>query len=130
MVMETAPPAPLIIAEAEFLLQLLIVALDAPAQLDEIDQTLKADLLGQCGKPIFGRLGFVFRPLDQQPLFGAWLAQLGIAMCRPHRDDRQTAVPSRQVMVCPASLGRLRASAFTAIGLCCSSPRNNVGGRP
>src|SRR5215469_13864427 len=84
MVMETAPPAPLIIAEAEFLLQLLIVALDAPAQLDEIDQTLKADLLGQCGKPIFGRLGVVLQPLDQQPLFGAWLAQLGITMCRPH----------------------------------------------
>ena len=71
MVVETAPPAPFIIAEAEFLLQLLVVALDPPSQLGEIDQTLKADLLGQCGKPIFGRLGFALRPLDQQPLFGA-----------------------------------------------------------
>src|SRR5215469_969007 len=122
MVMETAPPAPLIIAEAEFLLQLLIVALDAPAQLDEIDQTLKADLLGQCGKPIFGRLGFVFRPLDQQPLWregtADWLSSrcAGRTRCRANRDDSQSAVPSRQVMVCQASLGRLRASAFTAIG--------------
>ena len=84
MVVETAPPAPFIIAEAEFLLELLVVALDPPSQLGEVDQTLKADLLGQCGKPIFGRLGFALRPLDQQPLFGARLAPLGIAMRRPH----------------------------------------------
>src|ERR1700747_25638 len=41
MVVETAPPAPFIIAEAEFLLQLLVVALDPPSQLGEIDQTSK-----------------------------------------------------------------------------------------
>ena len=70
MVVKTAPPAPFIIAEAEFLLELLIVALDPPSQLGEIDQTLKADLLRQCGKPIFGRLSFASLPLDQQPLFG------------------------------------------------------------
>ena len=84
MVVEASPPAPFIVAETEFLLQLLVVALDPPSQLGDIDQTLKADLLGQCGKPIFGRLGFALRPLDQQPLFGARLAQLGIAMRRPH----------------------------------------------
>ena len=71
MVVEAAPPAPFIIAEAEFLLELLVVALDPPSQLGDIDQTLKADLPGQCGKPIFGRLGFALRPLDQQPLFGS-----------------------------------------------------------
>ena len=84
MVVEAAPPAPFIITKAEFLLQLLVVALDPPSQLGEIDQTFESDILGQGGKPILGRLGFVFRPLDQQPLFGARLAQLGIAMCRPH----------------------------------------------
>ena len=84
MVVETAPPAPFIIAEAEFLLQLLVVALDPPSQLGEINQTLEGDMLGQCGQPILGRLGFSFWPLDQQPLFGARRAQPGLAMRRPH----------------------------------------------
>ena len=92
MVVEAAPPAPFVIAEAEFLLQLLVIALDPPSQLGEIDQTLKADLLGQRGKPILGRLGFTFRPLDQQPLFGARLAQLNIAMRWPHALARKSAM--------------------------------------
>jgi hypothetical protein len=81
---EASPPAPFIIAEAELLLQLLVVARDPPSQLGNIDQTVKADLLGQCGKPILGRPGVALRPLDQQPLFGTRRAQLGIAMRRPH----------------------------------------------
>ena len=56
---EAAPPAPFIIAEAEFLLELLIIALDPPSQLCQIDQTIEGDILGQGGKPILGRLGFV-----------------------------------------------------------------------
>src|SRR6266478_4694534 len=71
MVVEAAPPAPFIITEAEFLLQLLIIALDPPSQLCEINQTVERDILGQSGKPIFGRFGFLLRPLDQKPLFGA-----------------------------------------------------------
>jgi len=71
MMMETAPPAPFIITKAEFLLELLIIALDPPPQLCQINQTVERDILGQSGKPIFGRFGFVLRPLDQQPLFGA-----------------------------------------------------------
>ena len=37
MMMETAPPAPFIITKAEFLLELLIIALDAPPQLCQVD---------------------------------------------------------------------------------------------
>src|SRR6516164_503921 len=84
MVVKAAPAAPFIITEAEFLLELLIIALDPPSQLCEINQTLEGDILGQCGKPILGRLGFSFWPLDQQPLFGARRAQPGIVMRRPH----------------------------------------------
>jgi hypothetical protein len=53
-------------------------------------------------KPILGRLGFVFRPLDQKPLFGAQLAQQVVAMRRPQskHEDSQSAVPSRLVVVC------------------------------
>src|SRR5712671_7080313 len=81
---EAAPPAPFIITKAEFLLELLIIALDPPPQLCQVDQTIEGDILGQGGKPILGRLGFVFRPLDQKPLFSAHLAQQVIAMRRPH----------------------------------------------
>jgi hypothetical protein len=68
----------------QFLLQLLIIALDPPSQLCEINQTFEGDILWQSGKPILGRLGFSLRPLDQQPLFGARLGQQGVAMGRPH----------------------------------------------
>jgi hypothetical protein len=54
MVMEASPPAPFIIAEAEFLLQLLVVALDPPSQLGDIDQTRKADLLGSVASQYLG----------------------------------------------------------------------------
>jgi hypothetical protein len=35
--METAPAAPLIVPQSEFLLELLVVALDAPPELGEFD---------------------------------------------------------------------------------------------
>src|SRR3981189_2835758 len=38
MMVEPAPPAPLIITKPEFLLQLLIIALDTPSQLCEVNQ--------------------------------------------------------------------------------------------
>ena len=68
MMMETAPPAPFIITKAEFLLELLVVALDPPPQLCQVDQTIKGGIFGQGGKPILDRLGFVSRPLDQNDI--------------------------------------------------------------
>src|SRR6266436_8629301 len=38
MMMESAPPAPFIITKAEFLLELLIITLDPPPQLCQINQ--------------------------------------------------------------------------------------------
>ena len=38
MMMEAAPSTTFIVSEAEFLLEVLVVALDAPAQLGQIDQ--------------------------------------------------------------------------------------------
>jgi hypothetical protein len=81
---EAAPPAPFVIAKAKLLLELLIIALDPPPQLCQIDQTIERGIFGQGGKPILRRLGFVFRPLDQKPLFSAQLAPQIIAMRRPH----------------------------------------------
>ncbi len=81
---EAAPPAPFVIAKAKLLFELLIIALDPPAQFCDVDQAINGDIFSQGGKPIFRRLGFALRPLDQQPLFRARLAQLGIAMRWAH----------------------------------------------
>ena len=45
--MEAAPASAFEVAEAELLLEFLIVALDAPAQLGEIDQPREADVSGR-----------------------------------------------------------------------------------
>jgi hypothetical protein len=50
------------------LLELLIVTLDAPTQLGEVDEPLEADGLRQRGEPVFGGLCFTLRPFDKQPL--------------------------------------------------------------
>src|SRR5260221_3112011 len=69
--MGAAPSAAFVMSEPEFLLEILVVALDAPAMLGEIDQTREADVVRQGRQPVFRRLGRVLRPFDQQPLFGA-----------------------------------------------------------
>src|SRR5580704_2793216 len=89
VMVEAAPPAPFIIPKAEFLLELLIIALDPPSQLSQINQAVERDILGQGRKPIFGRLGFAFWPLDQQPFFRTRLAQQVIAMSGPHPAPRK-----------------------------------------
>jgi hypothetical protein len=52
--METAPAASLVVSKAQFLFQLLIIALDPPAQLGQIDQTIKGRVRRDGGKPVFG----------------------------------------------------------------------------
>lgn len=66
--MEVAPAAAFVVTEPDLLLELLIVALDAPAQLGQIDEPLEADILRQRGEPVFGWLCFALRPFDQQAL--------------------------------------------------------------
>ena len=84
--MEAAPSAAFIVPEAEFLLELLVVALDAPAQLGEIDQAVERDVVRKGGEPVFGWLALALGPLDQQPLFRSALGELVIAMgdANPH----------------------------------------------
>src|SRR5260370_33685552 len=65
--MEAAPAAALIVPKPDLLLELLIVPLDAPAHLGEIDKSAEADVRRQCREPIFGRFGFALGPFDQQP---------------------------------------------------------------
>src|ERR1700692_5096309 len=66
--MEAAPSASFIMPKPNLLLEFLIVPLDTPAQLGEVDELAEADIRRQRREPIFGRLGFALGPLDQQPL--------------------------------------------------------------
>src|SRR5277367_4713141 len=79
MVMEAAPASALEVAEPDLLLELLIVALDAPAQLGEVDEAPQADVFGKGGEPVFGRLLPAFWPFDQKPFRCTRLAELEVA---------------------------------------------------
>src|SRR5215469_14864794 len=65
---ETSPAAALVMPKTDFLLQVLIVALDAPAHLCEIDEAAIRHLPVDGCKPVLGGLGLAFRPLDEQRL--------------------------------------------------------------
>src|SRR5258707_1008793 len=68
--METRPAAALIMAEADFLLEVFIIALDTPAHLGEIDETAERHVRVDGCEPVFGGLGLVLGPFDEQRLFG------------------------------------------------------------
>src|ERR1700739_3608675 len=70
VMMEAPPSAALIVAEADFLFEFLIVALDAPAQLGEVDESAERHALVDGCEPEFCRRSFILRPFDKQRLFG------------------------------------------------------------
>src|SRR5215471_2815547 len=83
--MEATPPAPLEVPEADLLLEFLIIALDAPAQLGKADELSEADILLQRREPVFGRRGFALGPLDEQPFwhYEFW-EQVRVGGTNPH----------------------------------------------
>jgi hypothetical protein len=78
--MNASPPTPFKMSEPEPLLEFLIIALDAPAQLDSIDQAAEGDVFRKGRESVFGRLVLAFRPLDQQPLFRPTVGETVITM--------------------------------------------------
>src|SRR5882724_12722238 len=94
--MKAAPAASLEVSKAEFLLELLVVALDAPAQLGQIDQTGKVDGLRQGRQPVLCRFLLAFGPFDQQPFFGPRFAALEVAVGDPDAQPRK-ARPERLI---------------------------------
>src|SRR6266536_5940161 len=89
MVIEAAPAAALEMVEPELVLELLIVALDAPAQLGEADEVGERRRLRQRRQPILRGLCVGPWPLDQQPLLRPGLRSLLIAMGGPHAQPRE-----------------------------------------
>src|SRR3954454_10190616 len=82
--MEAAPAASLVVPKAQFLFQLLVIALDPPAQFGQIDQAIKWDIRRKGSQPILDRLGLTLGPFDQQPFLVPWLGPPLVTMRRPH----------------------------------------------
>ena len=90
-VMMKATPAPsLVVAQAEFLLKLLIVPFNAPAHFGSLDQIYQRGIRGQRRQPILDRFCLILRPFDQQPLF------LRVESEAPPRPDAPPALARRQ----------------------------------
>ena len=84
VVMEASPCSTLEVIEAELALELLIVALDAPAQLREPHQRRDGSRRRQRGKPLLvGRLG-ITGLLTEQPLFSTWRRSFLVPVRRPY----------------------------------------------
>ncbi len=60
MMVEASPAPAFIMAQAKLLLEFLIIALDAPAQLGRVDEPVERRIGRQGGQPVFERLGIAF----------------------------------------------------------------------
>src|ERR1700735_4649374 len=82
--MEAAPSAPLEMPEPDLLLEILVVALDTPAQLGGIDQIAERDVFRRCREPVFGLRIPALGPSLQQPPLGCLPAK-----CNAHPHARK-----------------------------------------
>src|SRR3954462_4736818 len=120
---ETAPAAALVVPEPQFLLELLVIAFDAPPELGEFDEAHEADVLRQGREPVLGGLLLAFRPLDQEPFLRARFAQPVVAMSGSHPHPREARGEPIGCTLAPGDLGpRLRPKSqrqrLTEIGWC------------
>src|SRR6202795_4462737 len=69
VMMKAAPTASLEVPQAKLLLELLVIAFNAPAQFCKSHEFLDRRVSGQRAKEVSGRLELFARPLDEQPLF-------------------------------------------------------------
>src|SRR4051794_40456545 len=81
---EAAPAASFVVSQAQFLFQLLVIALDPPAQFGQIDQAIERHVRWESGKPILGGLGLTLGPFDQQPFLAPRLGPPLVMMGCPH----------------------------------------------
>src|SRR3982074_802751 len=93
---KAAPSSAFVVAEPDLLFEVLIIALDAPAQFGEIDQPAEADALRQVREPVLCRCFSALRPLDQQPLVRLVVGQ------------SVTVAGSVRNIVCERSVGNLK----------------------
>src|SRR3954462_10248133 len=108
--METAPTAPLVVPQAQFLFQLLVIALDPPAQFRQIDQALEGHVRRDGSKPILGGLGLALGPFDQQPFLVPRRGSPRVTMGSPHpKPGKARGQRSRAGLVANSGVGRTMA---------------------
>ena len=92
--MKAAPAPSFIMIEPKFLLEILIIPLNPPAQLGPVNQIDQGGRRRQGREPVLGRLLVALRPLDQQPLLRMRLGPPVVAMGRthPHRGEAPAQV--------------------------------------
>src|ERR1700722_15496457 len=87
--MKSTPPTPLEVSKAELLLEILVVTLNAPAHFGNVNQMFDCRRIGQCGKPVFGWLGFANGPLDKQPFLISRRSPPIVTVRGPHAQRRK-----------------------------------------
>src|SRR5215475_2299417 len=116
VMMESPPAAALIMAEADFLLEIAVIVLDTPAHLGEIDKLTQRHVLVDGCEPVFGGLGLALGPLDEQRLFSETCFAPDWRNAHAHTGKARPqlligAFPPRDSA--PGALGQLRANAST-----------------
>src|SRR3954452_21006936 len=99
--MKTAPAASLVMPQAEFLFQLLIIALDPPAQFREIDQAIKGYVRRDGSQPILGGLGIALGPFAQHPFPLPRLDPPLVTMGGPHPNPGKARGQRARASVAP-----------------------------
>src|ERR1700693_3286431 len=86
VMMEPAPASAFIVAEPEFLLKVLVVALDAPAHVCLRNQIAQGNVFGEIRQVILQWLDVARGPFDQHPLLRAQarLADVSSGMAYAH----------------------------------------------
>src|SRR3977135_1205843 len=78
---EAAPSSPFEMPEPDFLLEFLIVALDPPAHLGNINELPEGVVSWKRREPIFDRLLLTIGPIDQEPLLRTRVGERVHTMC-------------------------------------------------
>src|ERR1700686_1739432 len=89
VVVKAAPTAALEVVEANLLFELLVVALDPPAQLGDAHQFLERRGGGQGTQEVFGGFRLTRGPFDEQPLLGVGLDAQVVAVAAAHPQRRK-----------------------------------------
>ncbi len=95
--MKAAPTASLVVAQAEFLLQFLVILFDDPAVFGQVHQFPEIEIRRQRGQPVLGWFRFRGWPFDQPPFFRmrrqVWQQSLATPALRAACDTTPTSPP-------------------------------------
>ena len=135
MMMKAAPAAACVMAEADLLLEFLVVALDQPARLGDVDQVLERGVGGRLeSQYLAGSLAPFGHSISShssgQGSRRFWSRCAGRTRRAAKREVSAVLLPSRQVVRRQARAGRPSASFFAETGSCPGARRTRVGGRP